>query len=89
MVAASLAIGAIVYRATEELGWLDATHQAAMILTGMGPMVSTRTDAGKVFETCFALFSGGVFLSEAAMLLAPIAHRIRHRFHLEADVDAR
>ena len=43
------------------------------------------SDAGKVFATAYALFSGIVFLTTVAVLVAPVAHRFLHRFHLEAD----
>lgn len=84
----SLAVGAVGYRWAEDLRWLDAVHHAAMILTGMGPVTVMRSDVGKVFETIYALFSGVVFLSAAALLLAPVTHRLLHRFHIEADEEA-
>ena len=56
-----------------------------MILTGMGPVSQMRTDAGKVFAIGYALFSGFVFLSVVALVLAPIAHRLLHAFHLESE----
>lgn len=87
LVAFSLLVGATGYRATEGLSWLDATLDAAMILTGMGQVSELHTAAGKVFAIVYALFSGVVFLSVVALALAPVAHRLLHAFHLEADVD--
>lgn len=83
LVALSLAAGAVGYRVTVGCGWLDAFHAAAMILTGMGPVVEVTTDSGKLFETACALFSGIAFLSAATITLAPLAHRLMHYFHLE------
>jgi hypothetical protein len=88
LIVGSLAIGMIGYRATEGLSWLDAFMNASMILTGMGPVSALHTTAAKVFASCYALFSGIVFLSTVAVLLAPIAHRMLHRFHLEIDSEA-
>ena len=87
LVILSLSIGAVGYHATEDLAWLNAYHHAAMILTGMGPVTAMKTDGGKWFEIVYAIFSGVVFLTVAALLLGPIAHRILHRFHLEATDD--
>jgi hypothetical protein len=42
IVAGSLFVGALGYRETEGLPWLDATLNAAMILTGMGPVDHDR-----------------------------------------------
>lgn len=87
LIAMALVVGAAGYRATEKLSWLDATLNAAMILTGMGQVSELRTGAGKVFAIGYALFSGVVFLSVVALVLAPIAHRLLHAFHLEEDAD--
>ena len=80
-------MGACGYHFTQGLPWLDATLNAAMILTGMGPVDPLTTPAAKVFATCYALFSGLVFLSTAALVLMPIAHRVLHRFHVELEAD--
>ena len=82
---ASWAVGALGYRLTEGWGWIDDFHAAALILSAMGPAQAVQTDAGKWFESAYALFSGVVFISIAAMLLGPIAHRILHRFHLDDE----
>jgi hypothetical protein len=83
VVVVSLGIGACGYHTFAELPWLDATLNAAMILTGMGPVDPMRTSAAKLFATFYALFSGVVFLTMASVILAPILHRFLHRFHLE------
>lgn len=54
-----------------------------MILSGMGPVDQLHTTAGKLFATCYAIFSGVAFLSIAALFLAPALHRFLHKFHLD------
>jgi len=39
----------------------------------------------KLFASCYALFSGLAFIGVASVLVAPFAHRLLHRFHLEKD----
>jgi len=85
LVMVALGVGTLGYRATEGWGWLDAALNAAMILTGMGPVDELHTPAGKVFAIAYALFSGVTFLSGIALILAPIAHRLLHAFHLEDE----
>jgi hypothetical protein len=85
LIAASLALGAAGYHEFAGLPWLDATLNAAMILTGMGPIDPLTTPAAKVFGIAYSLFSGVAFLTMVAMLLAPAAHRLLHRFHLERE----
>jgi hypothetical protein len=42
------------------------------------------TPAGKIFAGLFALYAGLIFLVMAGVLLAPVMHRVLHRFHWEA-----
>lgn len=88
LVAASLGIGTWGYHAFARLSWIDALLNASMILTGMGPVDPLSTNGAKVFATLYALFSGVAFLTIVAVLLAPVAHRFLHHFHLEFDAAA-
>jgi len=83
VIAAALAIGMIGYRVFESMSWLDAFLNAAMILSGMGPVSTLQTDAGKIFAGCYALFSGLAFITSLGIIFAPIFHRFLHKFHLE------
>ncbi len=85
LVALSLVGGMWGYEHYEGLGWRDAFLNAAMLLGGMGPVNAPRSDAGKVFAGCYALYSGLVFLVVAGLLLAPTVHRLLHRLHWEED----
>ncbi len=86
VIATSLGVGAWGYHFFGDLKWIDALLNAAMILTGMGPVDPMKSVAGKLFATFYCLFSGIVFLSLMAIILAPIYHRFLHTFHL-ADED--
>jgi hypothetical protein len=85
LIFAAVAVGAIGYRWFDNLPWVDATLNAAMILTGMGPVDPISTPQAKVFATVYALFSGVFFLTMVAVLLAPAVHHFLSRFHLELD----
>jgi len=87
LIAMSLGIGAVGYHMAEGLPWLDAVLNAAMILTGMGPVDQLHSQAAKLFATCYALFSGVAFLTTMAVLFAPVVHRVAHRFHVEMARD--
>ena len=82
----ALAIGTLGYHCFAGLGWLDAELNAAMILTGMGPVDSMRTTAAKLFASGYALFSGLVLLTSVGIVLTPVFHRVVHRFHLDDDL---
>ena len=81
----ALGVGVLGYHEFGGLPWLDATLNASMILSGMGPVNELNTVSGKSFAAAYALFSGIVFVGIMGVLLAPFAHRLLHHFHLEAD----
>ena len=85
LVLAALGIGAVGYHMLDGLSWLDAALNAAMILTGMGPVNPISTPAAKVFAIGYALFSGVFFLTMVAVLLAPALHHFLQRFHLDLN----
>ncbi len=82
IIAASLFLGMLGYRHFENFSWVDAYENAAMILSGMGPVTELKTDSGKIFAGSYALFSGIIFLGVIALILAPVIHRLLHRFHV-------
>jgi hypothetical protein len=89
LVLSTLAVGTVGYMHFAGLHGIDAFHLAALLLSGMGPVgeVDKFSDAAKVFDSLYALFCGVVLLASVGLLLAPIVHRILHRFHLEDTGD--
>lgn len=85
IIAGSLAVGIFGYHFLEHLSWIDALLNASMILGGMGPVGEVRTTAGKLFASCFALYSGLIVLVAAGVIFAPLFHRFLHRFHIEVE----
>jgi hypothetical protein len=79
----SLALGMAGYMHFEDLPWRDAFVNAAMLLGGMGPVDAPKTSGGKLFAGLYAMYCGLVFLIVAAVLLAPVLHRILHHLHWE------
>src|SRR5262245_47622324 len=72
IVAGSLLLGSSGYHYFGGLTWIDALLNAAMILTGMGPVNPMQTAAGKLFATFYALYSGIAFLTMMAVILGPV-----------------
>ena len=87
VVAGTLAIGMVGYRAFEHMSWLDAFHQSALLLSGMGPVVDIKSTGGKIFDGVYALFCGVILLAATGLMFAPVIHRILHKFHIEDAAD--
>ena len=82
--AVALFAGMLGYRYLAGLSWVDSLLNASMILGGMGPVDTLKTDAAKIFASFYALFSGLVFIGLLGLLLAPFIHRVIHKLHLES-----
>ncbi|MFZ0607277.1 MAG: hypothetical protein WBD53_02435 [Xanthobacteraceae bacterium] len=87
LTAGGLAIGIAGYAYFEGMSFIDAFVNASMILSGMGPMGELKTTGGKLFAGLYAMFSGLVIIIATGFVLAPIFHRVLHRFHVETGKD--
>lgn len=80
-----LGIGIAGYMHFEGMSLIDAYLNAAMILSGMGPVGELSTTAGKAFAGSYAIFSGLVIVLATGVVLAPIIHHVLHVFHVMDD----
>ena len=81
-----LLIGIFGYKYLGPMSWIDALHNASMILSGMGPVAEIKTISGKLFSSFYAIFSGVAFITNFGVLIAPLVHRFFHLLHAE-DID--
>jgi hypothetical protein len=85
LLALSLGAGMLGYAVYEQLPWVDAFLNSAMLLGGMGPVDPPLTTGGKLFAGLYALYAGLVFLVAAALVIAPVVHRVLHKFHWDSS----
>lgn len=83
LIAISLYIGMLGYHLTEGMNWVDSFVNAAMILSGMGPLSPLKTDAGKIFAGAYALFSGLAFIVLVSLMFSPVIQHFFRKIHLE------
>lgn len=82
-IAVALYCGMLGYHLFAGLPWVDSFLNAAMILSGMGPVTTLATSAGKIFAGCYALFSGLVFIAIIALMLSPFLHHFFRKIQIE------
>jgi hypothetical protein len=85
LISGGLGIGVAGYHFIGKLDWIDSLLNASMILGGMGPVNPLTSSAAKLFASGYALFSGLAFIAVASVLIAPFAHRVLHKIHLDED----
>ncbi len=79
----SLLIGIWGFNYYEGVGWRDAFLNAAMLVSGMGPVKTDLSDSGKLFAGIYAMYSGFVVIAVAGLLLSPAVHHLMH--HVQWD----
>ncbi len=85
LIAIIVAIGVIGHMLCEPMNLHDALLNTALVVSGIGPYVLPETIMGKVFLAFYSLLVGLTLITTSGLLLAPIAHRILHRLHLDDD----
>ncbi|MBI1365938.1 MAG: hypothetical protein GC153_08275 [Alphaproteobacteria bacterium] len=85
VILASLGAGMAGFVLFEKLPPADAFLHAASLLGGMGFVETPDSLRGKLFAGVFALYAGLVFIASFGILLAPVLHRLLHKFHWEDD----
>ena len=85
ILALSLGLGTFGYHEFEGFDIVDSFANAAMILSGMGPVDTLPTEGSKVFAGIYALYCGFAVLAVAGLIFSPLVHRLLHRFHADDD----
>lgn len=85
LISTALFIGIMGYHYIAGFDLIDSLLEASMILGGMGPINSLATAEAKIFASGYALFSGLVFIAIMGIILAPVTHRMLHKFHIDED----
>ena len=85
--AAGLTIGIAGYAGFEGLSLADAFENAAMILSGMGPVTELKNTSAKLFAGFYAILSGLIIVIASGFVLSPMFHRVLHSFHVEGSED--
>jgi TRAP-type C4-dicarboxylate transport system permease small subunit len=87
LICVALLIGIAGYHFLAGFNWIDSLLEASMILGGMGPIKELPSDPAKIFASIYALFSGLLLIAMMGIILAPVIHRVMHKFHVdEKDV---
>jgi TRAP-type C4-dicarboxylate transport system permease small subunit len=83
LIALVLMVGIAGYHSLAGFEWVDSLLEASMILGGMGPIKDLPTSGAKVFASFYAIFCGLFFIGIMGIVLAPVVHRMLHKFHVD------
>jgi uncharacterized membrane protein YphA (DoxX/SURF4 family) len=83
IIAIAILVGMAGYMYLGEMNAVDAFLNAAMILSGMGPVGDLPNSAAKIFAGIYAIVCGILLIGVAGLVLAPVFHRMLHIFHAD------
>lgn len=86
IISITLLVGVLGQLWLEPVHWHDAILNISLILAGIGPYIMPVSAAGKMFFAAYGILVGLVFIATLGVALAPLAHRLIHKFHLD-DID--
>lgn len=87
VVGVSIFGGMVGYWHFEGHSWVSAFMHTCFLLGGYGHLTAPQSGAGQIFLGIYMLYSNLVFISVLGVLLAPVLHRIMHKFHLDQDAE--
>ncbi|HLU15039.1 MAG TPA: two pore domain potassium channel family protein [Burkholderiaceae bacterium] len=85
LVAVVIVIGMLGHLLFEPVKWHDAILNISLIAAGIGPLMLPETVAGKVFFALYNVLVNVVFVALIGVVMAPLVHRMLHKFHLDDD----
>lgn len=85
VVAGSILIGMIGFVLFEGMPWSRGALNATTLISGLGLAEVPETPIAQIYTSLFALYAGFVFVAASGIVIAPIAHRILHKFHWADD----
>ena len=83
VIGSTLALGAYGFMFFEQLSLIDSIHNSTRIVAGMEPAHSASDDVGKWFEIVYHMIARFIVVIATALFLAPMLHRMLHRFHIK------
>lgn len=60
-----------------------ALFASTSLIGGLGFSVVPETGSGQLFASVYGILSSYVYIATSSIILAPILHRMLHKFHLD------
>jgi len=79
----TLAIGVAGHMYFDNMELSRALVASVTLSSGLGLSAFPDSTAGQLFASLYGLFSGYVYIATTTIVLAPVLHRVLHRFHLD------
>lgn len=83
LVCAMLLVGTLGHIYFDGMVLSQALLASFTLSSGLGLSILPSTTAGQVFASLYGLFAGYLYIATCTIVIAPILHRVFHKFHLD------
>lgn len=77
-----LSIGILGHMYFDNMTFGAALIASSTLTSGLGLSIFPESTAGQLFASLYGIFSGYVYIATSSIVMAPIIHRVFHKFHL-------
>lgn len=85
IVMTTLVVGVLGHVYFDDMDLNSAIVAAITLAGGLGLTILPESTAGQLFASLYGILSGYVYIATSSIVLAPIAHRLFHKFHLNSE----
>ena len=85
LVALTIVVGTIGHVYFDNMGVVVALVASITLTGGLGISILPKTSSGLLFASLYGIVSSYVYIATSSIVLAPILHRLFHKFHLESN----
>ncbi|SEL86211.1 hypothetical protein SAMN05216262_12716 [Colwellia chukchiensis] len=83
LVLITLIIGILGHIYFDDMQVTNAFVASITLVSGLGLSILPETTAGQVFASIYGMLSSYIYVATSSIVLAPVFHRILHKFHLD------
>lgn len=83
LVALSLSIGVVGHMYFDKMSFGKAVVASTTLMSGLGLSVLPESTHGQLFASLYGILCGYVYIATSSIIIAPVLHRILHKFHLD------
>jgi hypothetical protein len=83
LVILTLALGIAGHVYFDNMEVSSALVASITLTSGLGLSILPESTSGQLFTSFYGIFSGYVYIVTSTIIVAPILHRLLHKFHLD------
>lgn len=85
LVVLSLSVGVAGHIYFDDMSFITALVASTTLMSGQGLSVLPESITRQLFASLYGILCGYVYVATSSIIIAPVLHRVFHKFHLDDD----